>query len=731
MDVLAAYREVGSFRGAAAICGTTHKTVRRIVEQHQAGSVGGVVPGRKDRGHNYDDVVDVVTKKVESSKGRISAKRLLPAARTAGYEGSARNFRRLVATQKALWRKGNHRGRRPAVWTPGDTLVIDWGVLDGVHVFCAVLAWSRVRFVRFADNERADTTLGLLAECFEVLGGVPRIVLADRMGCLKAGVVANVVVPTADYVRFATHYGFRPDFCHANDPESKGIVENLVGYSKRDLMIPAQTSPANLPAANTAAAAWCAEVNTVAHSEICAVPAERLEQERPLLAVLPSLRLEIGPAPISRKVDKLSCVRFGSARYSVPVRLIGTIVLISVLDGRVQILESFTGEIVAEHRLVAPGETSIADEHYGSSRPDKPRRAPRARTAVEQQFLALGEIAEQFLVGAAAAGVNKLPTELSAILTLHAAHGHDALIAALTRAVEFGRWRADDVRSILAAGRRSTPASPGRAGAGADAAVGADPAAVRLRVSAESRHEHRTAAAGRPISTTGCKRLKMAAMRRLAPELLVTAKTQRWNPEEFLRTLVEAEITARDESNARTRMRHAAFPVVKTLEEFDVAPPRSRSDLRLPRLPRVDPRRGERLPDRARPAPASPTSWSRSASPPSRPDTGSATSPPPSSSKPSTAALADNSVGRVIDTLLRNDLSSSTNSASPRSMTPARNCCSASSPPPTNAAHSASARTGPSNPGAGSCPNTPPPSACSTGSCTTATSSSPTATATA
>jgi hypothetical protein len=31
-------------------------------------------------------------------------------------------------------------------------------------------------------------------------------VLADRMGCLKGGVVANVVVPTPDYVRFATHY---------------------------------------------------------------------------------------------------------------------------------------------------------------------------------------------------------------------------------------------------------------------------------------------------------------------------------------------------------------------------------------------------------------------------------------------------------------------------------------------------------------------------------------------
>jgi len=69
----------------------------------------------------------------------------------------------------------------------------------------------------------------------------------------------------------------------------------------------------------------------------------------------------------------------------------------------------------------------------------------------------------------------------------------------------------------------------------------------------------------------GLKRLKMAAMRRLAPELLVTARTQRWNPEELLRTLVEAEITARDESNARTRMRNAAFPVTKRLAEFDLA----------------------------------------------------------------------------------------------------------------------------------------------------------------
>ena len=316
---------------------------------------------------------------------------------------------------------------------------------------CAVRAWSRFRFVRFAADEKAATTLGLLANCFEVLGGVPRTVLADRMGCLKAGVVANVVVPAPDYVRFATHYGFRPDFCEAADPESKGIVEHLVGYAKRDLIVPASLDVADLAAANRHAATWCAEANAAQHSEICAIPAQRLGTERELLGPLPSLRCESGARPASRKVDKLSCVRFGSARYSVPSPLIGTTVLIAVHGTQIRILEPFTGEIAAEHPLVAPGEVSITDEHYGSARPDKPRRAPRARTAAEKQFLALGDAAAAFLAGAAAAGVASLAREIGEILTLQAAHGDTALVAALERAVEFRRWRADDVRSILAA----------------------------------------------------------------------------------------------------------------------------------------------------------------------------------------------------------------------------------------------------------------------------------------
>jgi transposase len=242
MDIISAYQQVGSYRAAADLCGTTPKTVKRVVERFESGE--GASP-RAEWGHNYDAVAELVAERVKKSEGRMSAKRMLPIARAAGYDGSARNFRRLVARAKVLWRSEHHRGRRPAVWSPGEYLVIDWAqAAPGLFLFCAVLAFSRCRFVAFATDQRASTTLALIAEALGAIGGVPARVLADRMACLKGGVVANVVVPTAEYVWLASHYGFAPDFCHADDAQSKGIVENLCGYSQRDLAVPLLTEAA-------------------------------------------------------------------------------------------------------------------------------------------------------------------------------------------------------------------------------------------------------------------------------------------------------------------------------------------------------------------------------------------------------------------------------------------------------------------------------------------------------
>ena len=94
----------------------------------------------------------------------------------------------------------------------------------------------------------------------------------------------------------------------------------------------------------------------------------------------------------------------------------------------------------------------MCDDHYGGHEARAPTRAVRPKTPAEVAFCALGPAAEAFIKGAAARGVTTLAADLVELCDLEAAHGKEALVAALGRAVEFGRFRASDVRSILAAG---------------------------------------------------------------------------------------------------------------------------------------------------------------------------------------------------------------------------------------------------------------------------------------
>ena len=70
MDVIAAYRDVGSYRGAAAICGTTHKTVRRIIEQEARAAAGEQLQLRAPRERNFDAVADLVAVPVRPVRRR-------------------------------------------------------------------------------------------------------------------------------------------------------------------------------------------------------------------------------------------------------------------------------------------------------------------------------------------------------------------------------------------------------------------------------------------------------------------------------------------------------------------------------------------------------------------------------------------------------------------------------------------------------------------------------------
>ena len=561
MDIVNTYLELGSYRGAADLCGVDHKTVKRVVQRSQAKTVAAprVTPRR---GHNTDCATDLIWKKVKSTRGRITAKRLLPQARTAGYEGSARNFRRAVALIKAQWARSEHR-RRPWVPNPGEHLVIDWGEEGPLKIFCAVLAWSRYRFVRFSSDMKRATTLGLVAECIEEIGAVPHVVLSDRMGCLRAQTVANVVVPHPDYVRFATHFSFRPDFCEAADPESKGVVEALVGYAKSDLVIPSEGWD-DVDHANLDAKAWCHEVNARVHSEICAIPAERLTEERRVMRALPSLRPPLRRGE-TRKVDRMSTVRFGSARYSVPSKLIGQ---------RVEVVAGAREVVILSRRHrrrpASPGRSGRGVDLRRSLRQAGGEAAPGDQT--EKQRRACVHIARKHrrrLPSGGGRGRDAAARDRAR---------RDRLAASFlgTSSLDRGAGASHDVPALQGARRSFDPCGRDDAHRGAAGhrarprcACGRDPLPGCLRAGVVVVSAPAKALA--PDLTDALKRLKLRAFRQLAPEVLQTAKTQRWAPEEVLRTLIEAEIAARDESNLRNRLRAAGFPVVKGIDDFKVA----------------------------------------------------------------------------------------------------------------------------------------------------------------
>jgi len=220
------------------------------------------------------------------------------------------------------------------------------------------------------------------------------VVQSDRMACLRAQTVANVGGPASRLRPLRHPFSFRPDFCEAADPESNGVVEALVGYAKSDLVVPSDAWD-DLDHANADAQVWCQEINGRIHNEICAVPAERLVEERRVMRALPSLSHRLYAAKLARSIISRPCV---SARYSVPSKLIGE--RIEVVAGAREVVVYRGDTEVAHHPLVAPGEVSISDDHYGKPAA-KPRRAIRRRSNVERTFVSLGDVAEDFLRAAA------------------------------------------------------------------------------------------------------------------------------------------------------------------------------------------------------------------------------------------------------------------------------------------------------------------------------------------
>ncbi len=492
-----------------------------------------------------------------------------------GYRGSERTTRRVVAALKQRWRAEHRRGYRP--WIPEPGLWLQWDYGTGPRVgdtdavlFCAWLAWSRFRVVLPLVDKKLPSVIAALDRCFRIIGGVPTYALTDNEKTVTDRHVARVPVRNPQMVAAAFYYGVTVATCAPADPESKGGAEATVRIAKADLV----PTAANLVAEygswaelEQACQAATDRFNARVHAVTKERPTERLERERPLLHQVPAEPYAAAFGE-TRAVSWSGTISFRGGRYSVPHRWMGARVWVRVYGGELVIVADTDvgAEEIARHRLVGSGPASIRDEHCPPRR-TSPQRKPKPTNGFEAEFVAIGEGAKTWLVEAAAQGTRGIEARIADAVALARAGDPERVDQALGLAAVAGRFAEGDLESILAVRR-----SPSRADSAPHRAV----AAARHRRLVATRHHGGPAmtAIAEPVLdelTRLCRRLRLKYIRQQLPDVVLTAKAQRWDPAELLRVLFQAEADGPDQATIEHRRRKARFPAGKTFDAWDAA----------------------------------------------------------------------------------------------------------------------------------------------------------------
>lgn len=470
MEILAAYDLTGSYRKAAELAGCDHHTVRRYV---QLRGTGHDPAARVPRAKVMDAFMPKIEELAEKSHGKTGADQVHRILVAMGFTGTDRTTRRAVAAAKESYRSGYRRVHRPWVTEPALWMQWDWG--EGprlgdrrTSLWCAWLAWSRFRVVIPVLDRTVPSIAACLDATFRAFGGVPTYCLTDNEKTVTTAHIATIPVRNPEIVPIARYYGTVIRTCMPADPASKGGAENAVKIAKRDLVStgvnlrPAYGSFGEL---ETACEQFMAEVNTRIHRETRRAPLEMLGEERFRLHQVPEHPYTAAFGTTRQVHEKDSTIRVEQVRYSVPHQHAGLQVYVR-WHGEELVVTAIVDGIPAEiarHPRSTPGSPVICDEHYPQSA--RGVRVPRAQSAAEEAFLAIGQGAAAWLEEAASTGVRGIRTKMAEAVSLAKLRGTGAVDRALGTAALAGRFSDSDLRSILEhQAYQDGPTTPNRAG---------------------------------------------------------------------------------------------------------------------------------------------------------------------------------------------------------------------------------------------------------------------------
>ena len=298
------------------------------------------------------------------------------------HHTSRRIYHRLVeehgfsggeSTVRDYVRKHQNRQRPvfiPLSYEPGEDAQADFGeamvLMKGrplnVQLFVGRLCYSKIPFLVASPNQQQEALFEGHEKSFDFFGGVPRTIWYDRMSqAVKKALPGHRPEEQEAFIAFRSHYLYESRFCNPREAHEKGLVENLVGYARRNYMVPIP-EVASFKELNDLLKQRCLkEAGRRLRGETETI-GEMWEMERSQLLPLPAYSYPCCRT-VSVRPNRLSMVTFQTNRYSVPVECDAKSLFLRAFVDRVEITDGI--KVVAVHERCCGREQDVLDVfHY-------------------------------------------------------------------------------------------------------------------------------------------------------------------------------------------------------------------------------------------------------------------------------------------------------------------------------------------------------------------------------
>jgi transposase len=371
-----------SEREAARQFGLARETVRKMLRYSVPPGYRRQQPARRPKLDAWVGAIDQILEqdKTEPKKQRHSAKRVFERLRdehayTGGYTIVKDYVRLRKLSQREMFVPLEHPpGDAQADF--GEAMVVMGGIKCKAHYLAMDLPQSDDCFVMAFPAETTEAFLEGHNQAFAYFGGVPRTILYDNTKIAVARILGDGTrMKTRAFTELQSHYLFAEKFGRPGKGNDKGKVEGLVGYARRNFMVPIPRF-ADWDEFNANLLIQCQKRRARklrGHEQSIG---ERFEKDREKLLPLPSAPYEACDKRLTR-VTSMSLVRYRTNDYSVPVEWGHREVLVKGFVHEVMICAA--SEVIARHRRSYEREDMIFDPlHYLALLEQKPNALDQA-----------------------------------------------------------------------------------------------------------------------------------------------------------------------------------------------------------------------------------------------------------------------------------------------------------------------------------------------------------------